>query len=150
MPQLVAARRRSALARAAGCATAALGGLVLAATCAQTAAAQAASPFAALQGRWVRPDGGYTLTIRSADAAGRLDATYANPNPLPVSKAEARLDGITVLVFLELQAGGYNGSTYSLRYDPAGDSLAGVYYQAVARQQYAVRFLRAGGAAGTR
>ncbi|HOM13260.1 MAG TPA: hypothetical protein PLB41_08070 [Rubrivivax sp.] len=129
----------------------ALGGLLLAAACAQPAAAQAASPYAVLEGRWVRPDGGYTVTIRAADAAGRLDAAYANPNPLPFSKAEARLDGSTVFVFLELQAGGYNGSTYSLRYDAARDALDGVYYQAVAQQKYAVRFLRAGpAAAGSR
>jgi hypothetical protein len=42
----------------------------------------------------------------------------------------------------ELQAGGYNGSTYELTYDPASDQLKGVYYQAVARQKYEVYFVR--------
>ena len=146
IPELPAHRLRGA-ARAAARGAWVLGGLALAAACAPPAAAQAASPYAVLQGRWVRPDGGYTVTIRSADAGGKLDASYANPNPLPFSKAEAKLDGSIVFVFLELQAGGYNGSTYSLRYDAARDALDGVYYQAVAQQKYAVRFLRAGPAA---
>jgi len=101
------------------------------------------SPFGVLQGRWVRPDGGYTVTIKGVDAAGRLDAAYANPNPLPFSKAEARREGSTIKVFLELRAGGYNGSTYTLAYDAANDVLKGVYFQAVAQQQFNVTFMRA-------
>jgi hypothetical protein len=100
------------------------------------------SPFGVLQGRWVRPDGGYTITIRGVDAAGRIDAAYANPNPLPFSKAEARRDGSTLKLFLELRAGGYNGSTYTLDYDAANDVLRGVYFQAVAQQQFNVTFVR--------
>lgn len=110
---------------------------------AQAAAAQAASPYAVLTGRWVRPDGGYTIRIRAADAGGQLDAAYANPNPLPFSKAEAALDGKTLKLVFELRADGYNGSTYTLRYDPADDTLKGVYFQAVAQQSYDVRFVRA-------
>ena len=101
------------------------------------------SGFGILQGRWVRPDGGYAITIKSVDAAGRLDAAYANPNPLPFAKAEASRDGKTLKVFLELRAGGYNGSTYTLTYDPASDRLKGIYYQAVARQKFDVYFVRA-------
>jgi hypothetical protein len=41
-----------------------------------------------------------------------------------------------------LRAGGYNGSTYELTYDPAGDRLKGSYYQAVAKQKYEIYFLR--------
>ena len=119
-----------------------LGGLVLA-TGAQAAAAQAASPYAVLTGRWLRPDGGYTIRIRAADAGGRLDAAYANPNPLPFSKAQTALDGKTLKLVFELRADGYNGSTYTLRYDPADDTLKGVYFQAVAQQSYDVRFVRA-------
>ena len=37
------------------------------------------SAFAILVGQWVRPDGGYRITIRGVDADGRLDAAYANP-----------------------------------------------------------------------
>ena len=101
-----------------------------------------AQGFDVLQGRWVRPDGGYTLTIKSVDANGKLDAAYANPNPLPFAKAEASRDGKTIKVFLELRAGGYNGSTYTLTYDPVNNVLKGVYYQAVAQQKFDVYFVR--------
>jgi hypothetical protein len=43
---------------------------------------------------------------------------------------------------LELRAGGYNGSTYTLTYDPSADVLKGVYYQAVAQQKFDVYFTR--------
>lgn len=96
-----------------------------------------------LVGRWVRPDGGYLIAIKGVDAGRRLDAAYANPNPLSFAKAEASHDGTTIKVFLELRAGGYNGSTYNLTYDPARDVLRGVYYQAVAQQEFDVYFERA-------
>ena len=101
-----------------------------------------AQSFDVLLGRWVRPDGGYTITVKSVDAAGKLDAAYANPNPLPFAKAEASRDGKTLKVFLELRAGGYNGSTYTLTYDPVNNVLKGVYYQAVAQQKYDVYFVK--------
>ncbi|MGH8701092.1 MAG: hypothetical protein ACREVR_07925 [Burkholderiales bacterium] len=107
------------------------------------ATSQSEIPFSVLQGRWVRPDGGYVITVKGVDAGGKLDAAYANPNPLPFSKAEASRDGKAIKVFLELRAGGYNGSTYALTYDPAKDVLRGVYFQAVAQQKFDVYFARA-------
>jgi len=101
------------------------------------------SGFDALLGLWVRPDGGYLIAIRGVDTDGSLDAAYANPHQLLFSRAEASREGDTVKVFLELRDGGYNGSTYTLTYDPANDILEGVYYQAVARQTFDVRFERA-------
>ncbi len=98
--------------------------------------------FGVLVGRWVRPDGGYVITIKAADAGGRLDASYANPSPLPFYTAEATRDGGSLKLFFELRAGGYNGSTYTLAYDAASDQLKGVYYQAVQRQRYEVAFVR--------
>ena len=95
-----------------------------------------------LRGRWVRPDGGYGVVIRSVGADGQLEAMYFNPKGLPFSKAQASRDGQTLRVFLELQAGGYNGSTYELSYDPATDRLKGVYFQAVAKQRYEIYFER--------
>ena len=95
-----------------------------------------------LQGEWLRPDGGYLIVIRAAAADGRLDAMYFNPDPLPFSRALAAQDGPTLRVFFELRAGGYAGSTYDLRYDPATDRLYGIYYQAVARQSFEVFFTR--------
>jgi len=99
--------------------------------------------FGALPGQWVRPDGGYVITIKSVDASGKLDAAYANPSPLPFAKAEGSRDGKTNKLFFELRAGGYNGSTYTLTYDPVKDIFKGVYYQAVAQQKFDVYFLRA-------
>jgi hypothetical protein len=98
--------------------------------------------FASLPGRWVRPDGGYVISIKSADANGKLDASYANPNPLPFYTAVATADGGTLKIFFELREGGYNGSTYTLNYDVAGDQLKGTYYQAVAKQTFDVVFVR--------
>ena len=106
------------------------------------AASQSESAFSALSGRWVRPDGGYVINIRSVDASGKLDAAYANPNPLPFSRAEATREGKVIKLFFELRAAGYNGSTYTLTYDPAADVLKGVYFQAVAQQKFDVYFTR--------
>ena len=109
---------------------------------AEAPAAQADGAFATLPGRWVRPDGGYVINIKSVDASGKLDASYANPNPLPFSRAEATRNGNTIKLFFELRAGGYNGSTYTLTYDPASDTLKGVYFQAVAQQKFDIYFMR--------
>ena len=50
---------------------------------------------------------------------------------------------LTPSTFFEIRAGGYNGSTYTLTYDPAADVLKGVYFQAVAQQKFDVYFTRA-------
>jgi len=115
---------------------------------AEAPAAESESGFDSLLGLWVRPDGGYMIAIRGIDSSGRLDAAYANPQQLPFAKAEASRDGNTIKVFLELRAGGYNGSTYNLTYDPEDDILKGVYYQAVAQQKYDIYFERAKAIAG--
>jgi hypothetical protein len=106
------------------------------------AASDSPAAFASLPGRWVRPDGGYVISIKSVDAAGKLDASYANPNPLPFYTAMATAEDGTLKIFFELRAGGYNGSTYTLNYDAAGDQLKGTYYQAVAKQTFDVVFVR--------
>ena len=95
-----------------------------------------------LKGAWVRPDGGYTIAIKSVGLNGTLEAMYFNPNQLPFARAQATREGASVRVFLELQAGGYGGSTYDLTYDPATDRLKGIYYQAVAKQRFEVYFAR--------
>jgi hypothetical protein len=97
---------------------------------------------AALKGTWVRPDGGYRIEIKSIGANGQIEAMYFNPNPLPFAKASVRQDGKVLKVFLELRAGGYNGSTYELTYDAADDRLYGIYYQAVMKQKFDVVFMR--------
>ncbi len=102
----------------------------------------ASSGFGALNGRWLRPDGGYVLEIRGADAGGAIDVAYLNPNPINVARAEATREGSAVKVFVELRAPGYPGSTYTLTYDPKLDHLEGVYFQAALRQSFDVVFVR--------
>ncbi|MDM0022445.1 hypothetical protein [Variovorax saccharolyticus] len=127
-------------------------GLVLAAlmTAAAPAFAQGPAPGAGpakagldvLEGAWKRSDGNYIILIREVGKTGELTASYFNPNPLPFAKAQATQGGGTVRAAFELQAGGYGGSTYTLRYDPASDRLVGEYFQAVAKQTFEVAFSR--------
>ena len=98
--------------------------------------------FNALNGRWLRPDGGYVLEIRSVDAGGKIDAVYLNPKPINIAKADATRDGSRVTVFVELRAANYPGSTYTLTYDREDDQLQGIYFQAVQRQSFNVYFVR--------
>ena len=103
----------------------------------------AADPgFGRLNGRWLRPDGGYVLEIRSVDAGGTIDAGYLNPRPITVARAEATREGSTLKVFVELRAPNYPGSTYMLTYDPSRDQLAGTYFQAALKQRFDVIFVR--------
>ena len=95
-----------------------------------------------LVGKWVRPDGGYIIEIKSAGADGKLDAGYFNPRPIHVARAEASGEGSMIKVFIELQDVNYPGSTYTLAYDLRNDVLKGVYYQAVEQQHYEVEFER--------
>ena len=98
--------------------------------------------FDVLNGRWLRPDGGYVLEIRAVDASGKIDAVYLNPKPINIAKAEATRDGSTVKVFVELRAPNYPGSTYTLTYDREHDQLKGIYFQAVQQQNFNVFFVR--------
>jgi hypothetical protein len=95
-----------------------------------------------LKGAWVRPDGGYMIAIKSVAPDGKLEAMYFNPNMLPFAKAQATREGAALRASFELRAGGYDGSTYELTYDPATDRLKGIYYQAVAKQKFEVYFAR--------
>jgi hypothetical protein len=95
-----------------------------------------------LKGTWVRPDGGYRIVVRNIGANGQLEAMYFNPTELPFAKAQASQQNAQLRVFLELRAGGYDGSTYDLTYDSASDRLKGIYYQAVVKQKFDVYFVR--------
>jgi hypothetical protein len=103
---------------------------------------EANGAFDNLNGRWLRPDGGYVLEIRAVDASGKIDAVYLNPKPINIAKAEATRDGATLKVFVELRAPNYPGSTYTLTYDSKQDQLKGIYFQAVQRQSFDVFFIR--------
>jgi hypothetical protein len=106
------------------------------------AAATATSGFEKLKGKWMRPDGGYVVEIRSVEAGGRVDAAYFNPRPINVSQAHALQDGAVTKVLIELRDANYPGSTYTLAYDAASDELKGIYYQAALQQQFEVFFVR--------
>jgi hypothetical protein len=66
-----------------------------------------------LKGRWVRPDGGYIILIKSVEGAGRMEAEYLNPKQIPVFRAAVAQTGGTIKLFIELRGAGYPGSTYS-------------------------------------
>lgn len=106
-------------------------------------ATPSAPAFSVLVGRWTRTQGPYIITINAVDDSGKLDASYANPKALPFYRAEATRDGNTLKLFFELRASGYGGSTYTLSYDAASDSLRGVYDQVVVMQKFDVVFNRA-------
>jgi len=95
-----------------------------------------------LRGRWVRPDGGYVIEVRDAQAGGRLEAAYFNPRPINVSRAEWHRHSDALHVFVELRDTNYPGATYSLRYLPAIDQLAGNYFQPLSQQTIQVHFVR--------
>jgi len=106
----------------------------------------AGNPYAVLPGKWVRPDGGYVLEIRSAAADGTLEAGYFNPAPIRVARAKASREGVgpvKVFVLLDDPANpGYRGCTYDLAFDPGENVLVGTYFQAVQGQRYEVAFER--------
>jgi hypothetical protein len=98
-----------------------------------------------LKGKWVRPDGGYTIDIRSVDSvSGKIDAAYFNPNPIKVATAQMRQENGSLNLFIELRDTGYPGCTYKLTYDRQNDQLKGVYYQAAVQESYDIYFTRLG------
>ena len=101
-----------------------------------------ADHFRKLKGRWRRPDGGYIIDIRSADAQGDLQAAYFNPRSIHVSQARAARKEGKIHIFIELTDTGYPGATYSLIFDPQRDVLAGLYYQPTAGRNFDVLFAR--------
>jgi hypothetical protein len=117
-------------------------GLVIGIGAAVTILRGANGSFDTLKGRWLRPDGGYVLEIRSIDSKGKIEAAYFNPKSINIAKADASQDGPTLKVFVELRAPNYPGSTYTLSYDQEHDQLRGIYFQAVQQQSFNVYFVR--------
>jgi len=95
-----------------------------------------------LEGRWVRPDGGYILELRDIKKDGSLMAAYFNPRPIKVFSAKWSRKGETINLFVELRDVNYPGSKYNLQYDPRLDHLKGTYFQAVERQTFNIEFVR--------
>ena len=98
--------------------------------------------FKRLEGRWVRPDGGYILELRGIKKDGSVTAAYYNPRPIKVYRAELRRKEGKISLMVELRDVNYPGSTYDLQYDPANDRLKGTYFQAVERQTFNIEFVR--------
>jgi hypothetical protein len=127
-----------------------MGGMFLGAgevVIAEAAQAGKASPdqtdLQRLEGRWVRPDGGYVLELAEIKKDGGLKASYFNPRPINVSKATwSRKEG-KINLFVELRDVNYPGSTYTLQFDPKSDRLKGTYFQAVEKQTFNIEFVRA-------
>jgi hypothetical protein len=105
-------------------------------------AVPAQTDFQRLEGKWVRPDGGYVLELKSIKKDGSLAAAYFNPRPIRVFRAEIAKKNGTINLFVELRDVNYPGSTYNLTYDAATDRLKGAYFQAVQRQTFSVEFVR--------
>ncbi len=96
-----------------------------------------------IEGSWVRTDGGYILQLKDTKADGSLTATYFNPRPINVSRAEVMRKEGALTLFVELRDVNYPGSTYTLNYDPNTDNLNGNYFQAAIQKTFAVEFIRA-------
>ena len=100
------------------------------------------SRFQKLEGKWVRPDGGYVLQIRSVDEQGQMDAAYFNPNPIHVSRAIWMQGPGGFQIVVELNDVGYQGATYVLSHDPKTDRLVGQYNQPAMQQTFDIEFIR--------
>lgn len=95
-----------------------------------------------LVGRWLRSDMSYMIEISSVSADGTLEARYLNPQPVHVSRAEAKPVNGALEVLVELTDRGYPGSYYTLTYAPAEDLLRGVYHHLGIQQNFDVAFFR--------
>jgi len=95
-----------------------------------------------LEGKWVRPDGGYRLVIEDVKPDGSLKASYFNHGKINVSISNWKIENERLHLFIELRDTNYPGSKYSLVYAKAQDVLDGTYFQAVTKESYSIRFLR--------
>lgn len=95
-----------------------------------------------LVGHWQRTDGGYIVELKNPTPEGLIDASYFNPNPINVGKSAWQNKAGKLMVLVELQDQNYPGSIYTLEYQPQGDKLTGIYFQAVEQVSYNVEFTR--------
>jgi hypothetical protein len=71
-----------------------------------------------------------------------MEASYFNPSPIHVSRAEWTSSHGKTRLLIELQGANYPGSLYNLAYSPEEDVLVGTYYQAMLKQTFDVGFTR--------
>ena len=95
-----------------------------------------------LLGRWARSDANYVIEIKNVGGDGSLEATYSNPQPIHVSRAQWKIDGEKLLLAIELTDRGYPGNFYTLTHDPGSDALVGVYRHLGLNQSFEVAFSR--------
>jgi hypothetical protein len=95
-----------------------------------------------LVGRWLRPDGGYVMTVKNIGEDGKVDAAYNNPRAINVAKAEVTQDGGKASLHVELRDRLYPGNYYTLTYDPVQDRLVGDYHHLGIGQTLDVSFER--------
>jgi hypothetical protein len=98
--------------------------------------------FSALEGEWVRPDGGYVIRVGGVKPDGKADVGYFNPRPIHVAEAVASVMDGKAKLFIKLQDKGYPGSTYTLFHHEEKDILVGIYYQAALGRSFDVVFIR--------
>jgi hypothetical protein len=92
-------------------------------------------------GSWIRQDGTYRLKV-IRDAAGKVTATYLNPDPIKVESATFTEKGGFVILEVVLRDEGYPGSTYELTYDASYRILVGEYLMPQSGQRHQVYFSR--------
>ena len=107
-----------------------------------TSPAASVVDFQKLVGRWLRNDMSYMIEISNVSADGKLEARYQNPQPIQVSRAEAKEANGALDVLVELTDKGYPGSYYTLTYAPVEDLLRGVYHHLGLQQNFDVVFFR--------
>ena len=100
------------------------------------------SDYRHLEGRWIRPDGGYVLELKDIQKDGSLKASYFNPRSIKVHQAKWSREKGMLNLFVELRDVNYPGSTYTVQYDPKSGRLKGTYFQAMEKQTYTIEFLR--------
>jgi hypothetical protein len=106
------------------------------------AAPKTYSDYKKLIGRWVRPDGGYTLDIKSISSNGEIDMAYLNPRPINVLKAQAFTKADQVNLFIELKDIHYPGNYYTLALNSPGNRLVGTYHSLGLGQDFSVFFIK--------
>ena len=63
--------------------------------------------FTKIIGKWVRPDGGYTIHVEDIKPDGSVNAGYFNPGEIDISEATvSKWKGLTKL-YVKLQGKGY-------------------------------------------
>ena len=95
-----------------------------------------------LEGKWVRPDGGYKLVIEDVKPDGSLKASYYNPKKINVSISNWKVEDNRIHLLIELRDKNYPGSKYNLAYISEQNALIGTYFLAVTKETYSIKFLR--------